>query len=849
MGFFKKNATLLWGILVSAVFLIFALLHVNFINNLELKFYDVRMKLNKYEKEEKKPEEIIIVDIDDYSIERLGRWPWPRSVIAKAINKINVGKPNIIGLGFIYSEPEESSGLKLLNDLESFLPQKLPSTSSSNKEIRSLYKAIKKARYRLNSDQKLANAIKQSKKIILPVILKNSAFNNNKKQFNKKRLISESLLKKNNFYNGKTYKANDIILPIDLLLNASSGIGHINLYEDPDKIIRKEALIIEYNGLYILSFNLRIAAAYLNIPPKKIIIEPGKSIRLGSIKIPTTDKTEILSVFKGPKDSFKHYSFFDIINDKIPVKIFKNKIVIFSASASGIMNSIGTPIDKSMSVGEFSANIVNSIINKKFICLTSWHKYAEIISILIIGIIIILLMPKLKAFWAATTFLFLTTGLIGTGIYFFVYKGLWVPVIYPLIQIFIGYIGIISINFFIVENRKEKVEGESAETNRMLGLSFQNQGMLDLAYDKYLRVPVNKEMKEVLYNLGLDYERKRQYNKAASVYGYIQQYDKKYKDISEKKKKLLKASESMMYGKKSSSGVNDKLIDDLAEKPTLGRYEIKKIIGKGAMGVVYFGKDPTINRTTAIKTFQFDDDLDLDEIKRMKEKFFREAESAGTLSHPNIVTIYDAGEDQDIAYIAMEFLDGHNLYKYTKANNLFPIRKTIDIISKIADGLDYAHKKGIVHRDIKPANIMMLKTGEIKITDFGIAKITATSQTKTGIVKGTPYYMSPEQISGAKVDGRSDIFSLGVMLYQLLTGKVPFRGENPAALMHQIMKVKQPDPRRFNPKIMKPLVLIINKTLEKNPDKRYKNAGSLSRHLQLMGKKIDSMVLKKNSTT
>ncbi len=838
MGFFKKNVTLLWGILVSALFLIFALLHVNFINNFELKFYDTRMKLNRYEK---KAEKIVIVDIDDYSIERLGRWPWPRSVIAKTINKINLGKPKVIGLGFIYSEYEESSGLKLLKDLESFLPQKLPANNPSNSDIRSLYKAIKKARYKLNNDQKLEKAIKKSNKVILPVILKNSAFNDNKKQINNKKLIAESLVKKNNFYKGKTYKANDIILPVDMFLNASQGIGHINLYEDHDKIIRREALIIEYNGLYILSFNLRIAAAYLNILPKEIIIEPGKSVKLGSIVIPTTDKTEILSVFKGPKDSFKHYSFFDIINDKIPTRIFKNKIVIFSTSASGIMNFIGTPIDKSMSAGEFSANIVSSIINKKFIRLTSWQKYAEIISILIIGIIIILLMPKLKAFWAGATFLFLTTGLIGTGIYFFVYKGLWVPVIFPLMQVSVGYIGIISINFFITETKKEKVEVESAETNRMLGLSFQNQGMLDLAYDKYLRVPVNKELKEVLYNLGLDYERKRQYNKAAAVYGYIQQYDKKYKDISEKKKKLLKASENIMYGQKSNGSVSDRLIDESAEKPTLGRYEIKKIIGKGAMGVVYFGKDPTINRTTAIKTFQFEDDLDPDEIKKMKEKFFREAESAGTLSHPNIVTIYDAGEDQDIAYIAMEFLDGENLYKYTKQNNLFPIRKTVGIISNIADGLAYAHKKGIVHRDIKPANIMMLKTGEIKITDFGIAKITATSQTKTGIVKGTPYYMSPEQISGTKVDGRSDIFSLGVMLYQLLTGKVPFKGENPAALMHQIMKIKQPDPRKFNPKIMKPLVLIIDKALEKNPDKRYKDAIDLSRHLQLMAKKIDSI--------
>ncbi|PQP33939.1 serine/threonine protein kinase, partial [Desulfobacteraceae bacterium SEEP-SAG9] len=139
----------------------------------------------------------------------------------------------------------------------------------------------------------------------------------------------------------------------------------------------------------------------------------------------------------------------------------------------------------------------------------------------------------------------------------------------------------------------------------------------------------------------------------------------------------------------------------------------------------------------------------------------------------------------------------------------------------ISDGLDYAHQKGIVHRDIKPANIMLLKTGVVKITDFGIARITATSQTQTGVVKGTPYYMSPEQISGKKVDGRSDIFSLGVMLFQLLSGEVPFQGDNPAALMHQIMNVTHPDLKKINPKIVKPLVTITNKMLEKDRNKRY----------------------------
>ncbi|MBU3948836.1 MAG: serine/threonine protein kinase, partial [Proteobacteria bacterium] len=356
------------------------------------------------------------------------------------------------------------------------------------------------------------------------------------------------------------------------------------------------------------------------------------------------------------------------------------------------------------------------------------------------------------------------------------------------------------------------------------------------------------QMKDILYNLALDYERKRQFNKAASVYEYVEEYDSKFKDVSERKKKLIKASNTMVFGdgvfgaSPSSDGF---LSTTTGTKPTLGRYEIQKQLGKGAMGIVYLGLDPRINRTMAIKTFQFnEEDHTSEDIKNMKENFFREAESAGTLSHPNIVTIYDAGDDQNLAYIAMEYLEGENLDKYIRKENLLPIPKVIDYVASIAEALDYAHRKGIIHRDIKPANIMLLKSGVVKITDFGIARIAATSQTQTGVIKGTPYYMSPEQFSGEKVDGRSDIFSLGTMLFQLLTGQFPFVGESPAALMNQIMNVRHPDPKQINPRILKPLVTIIDKALEKEREKRYQQVSQMASDLRETGKKINAAIAK-----
>ncbi len=276
-------------------------------------------------------------------------------------------------------------------------------------------------------------------------------------------------------------------------------------------------------------------------------------------------------------------------------------------------------------------------------------------------------------------------------------------------------------------------------------------------------------------------------------------------------------------------------------KPSLGRYEILEELGRGAMGIVYKGRDPKLNRVTAIKTIRFTDDFDEEQAAKIREQFYREAEVVAKLSHPNIVTIYDVGEDLDLSYLAMEYLEGESLETFARTDNLMPIRKGIDVTAQVCDALAYAHSHGIVHRDIKPANIMILKNGLVKVTDFGIARATASSKTRTGVIKGTPYYMSPEQISGMKVDGRSDIFSLGIVFYQLLTGELPFGGENLAAIMYQITTVEPEPPTKHNPKIYKAAVAILNRALEKSLEARYQNAKQMGDHLRLLAQKLDEI--------
>ncbi|OQW31756.1 MAG: hypothetical protein A4E19_00065 [Nitrospira sp. SG-bin1] len=265
---------------------------------------------------------------------------------------------------------------------------------------------------------------------------------------------------------------------------------------------------------------------------------------------------------------------------------------------------------------------------------------------------------------------------------------------------------------------------------------------------------------------------------------------------------------------------------------TLGRYKVLKELGRGSMGVVYLGKDPTIQRFVAIKTMRLDEIDDREKLQEVKARFFREAESTGRLSHPNIVTIFDAGEEDDLGYIAMEMLQGTTLTQWSRKPNLLPIEKVISILATVADAMDYAHQQGVVHRDIKPANIMLTADDVVKIMDFGIAKMATSSKTQTNIVLGTPTYMSPEQIAGKKVDGRSDIFSLAVVMFELLTGRPPFTADNVSALLFAIAHTPHLSVRAIRPDIPPVIKDLLDRALQKDPALRYRRAGEFAAELR-----------------
>ena len=264
----------------------------------------------------------------------------------------------------------------------------------------------------------------------------------------------------------------------------------------------------------------------------------------------------------------------------------------------------------------------------------------------------------------------------------------------------------------------------------------------------------------------------------------------------------------------------------------IGRYEITGTLGLGAMGVVYKAHDPLIERTVAIKTVGRAG-LSRQETEEFEQRFFREAKSAGRLNHPNIVTIHDIGRSDDQAYIAMEYLDGRSLRDILDSGIVLPARRIAEIVADIADGLAFAHANGVVHRDIKPANIMVLDNGTAKIADFGVALVPGGSATLAGRAFGSPKYMSPEQIAGEKTDGRSDIFSLGAVLYEMLTGQPPFTGESVIAILNQVLTYGTPPlPSRRNPGLAAGFDRIVGRALARDPAGRYQNAAEMAGDLR-----------------
>jgi CHASE2 domain-containing sensor protein/tRNA A-37 threonylcarbamoyl transferase component Bud32 len=830
--------------IVAILYIFLSFRALPLLEELERIIYSTEMRLDLPRSMEEN--KIAIVNIDEKSLKELGPWPWPRNLIAEMIGILKTNGARLIGLDLILSEKERNQGLNQVRKLyENILEQQKGAKDKTTYTwILQKLHGIEKT---LDNDRALSEAVRECGNIVLPVVGKFGQYE------------TELVIPPGSFLKGTSlepvqmgkdlqeyFSVNELTTPFPELSESSRGLGHINLPPSAVMMGRGHLPFINYRGHIIPSMPLRLALYYLNKYPKQVIIR-NAAIRLNQETIPATNG-EIFFKFKGGRKSFPYYSFVDILRVKKVPAVFDDRIVLIGFTAKEGHIAIKTPVDPKMPRVELTANIIESFMSGRYLKRPAAMIYVEAFLILLLGFLSSLFLPRLHYFSRTIATGALLFALFLTSVILFMGLDIWFKISYICVSLLTLYL-VFSVKDLVRRETSLALSSkESIETNRMLGLSFQSQGLLDLAFEKFRKCPLDDAMKDVVYNLGLDFERKRMINKAISVYEYISRQGARFRDLESRIPKLKKlAGELPLAGLRGTAGEKIRLSEELETRPTVGRYEILGELGQGAMGIAYKARDPKINRLVAIKTIRFADDFDEKRILEVKERFFKEAELAGTLSHPSIVSIFDVGEDYDLTYMAMELLEGEDLETFCQKNNLLPLSTVLRIIAETAEALDYAHGQGVIHRDIKPGNIMLLKNGHVKVTDFGIAKAISSSQTKSGIILGTPNYMSPEQINGRELDGRSDIFSLGVLFFQLLTGEHPFSGKTLTELFYQITQAKHPSPRKINPKVIKPCEQIIDKALKKDPIQRFQRAHDLAKYIKIISDKVESISERKDA--
>ena len=817
-----------WFVSVLVIASVFCL-HgfTDFFGTLERRYYDFASTSTN-----RQPSDLIaIIAIDDQSIANIGRWPWTRDVHAQMIDQLTAAKAKTIAHTAFFFEPQVDRGLMYIRQMKSVLNDPAVAQGGINEQLANV---ISDAEAALDTDAKLAVSMSKAANVLVPSVftigIPQGRPDNPLPAYALKSAIDET----NNF----SVPALRGQQPLEMIGAAAVGIGHLNQWPDVDGAVRQEPLLINYFGKAVPSMSLLIAARSLNLGMADVRLNVGESVQLGKLVIRTDESALMLPQFYKGKDgrpAFTVDSFYDVISGKIPASKYADKIVIIGATAAGVGTTFATPAGPGLSPAETIAHITSSILSGHFIVQPGWSIWAMLGLVLLVAAYLVAALPRLSAGKAAIVTLVFFVALLSSEFVLLSASATWLKLVFPAAMLVIGHLALTTKRFLMTEAGKLKSDEESAETNRMMGLALQGQGQLDMAFDRFRRVPFSDALMDNMTNLALDFERKRQFNKAQAVYEHMASYDKNHKDLQSRLHRVKNLSETVILGGSSHAGGTMLLDGGGVEKPMLGRYQVEKELGKGAMGVVYLGKDPKIGRVVAIKTMALSQEFEQgEELDDARQRFFREAETAGRLQHQNIVTIFDAGEEHDLAYIAMEFLKGKDLSDVSKGGNLLPVTQVLSIIERVAEALAYAHKQNVVHRDIKPANIMYdFDSDSVKVTDFGIARITDSSKTKTGLVLGTPSFMSPEQIAGKKVDGRSDLYSLGVMLFQMLAGVLPFRGDSMAELMYKIANEAAPDIRLLRNELPEKLAHVVEMSLHKKLEARYQSGDQFANDLRL----------------
>lgn len=819
------------GLVVTLLCMLAVITDLN--RDIELTGYDLGVRFSSTKSAN---QDVVIIKIDEASLQEKGGWPWPRDILAEATRKIAAARPAVIGYVLPLDREQSVHGLEYIQELQKLVAKE------SGLNYRRVKRLLRSAEVSMDTDQVFASSLRKAGRVVLAIPFLDSKKSTEPalglaehvkryRLLGVKGISTEKPSWKNWFVPEPLLSTEKVYPPIKKLVRQSGGAGTLYLGVDKSHI-RTEPLVMKYGQDYVPSFVLMMATRNRALSTRSIKVDLKKhQVTIGREQVKVDNKLRIYPKFyRGNKNqsAFPEYSILDVLNGNVSKNALRNKTILIGVTAPQHALPQLTPIGEVMAPVRVIAHKVSSLLNDELYEIPGWILSAQLIMLLVIGLYLMFLLPRFRMGMGMAISSLLLIAILNVHFISMVAQSTWLPMMTPLFALVIGHLILAAKKF--VDSHLSVIKTELSQANQLLGQSFHSQGKLDQAMEEYRKCIVNTSLLEQMYNLGLDYERKRQFNKAIPVFESIQESVPNFRDVTERLARNAEVSNAIVLGGSNAPSANGTLVVSQSgmEKPMLGRYQVDKEIGRGAMGMVYLGHDPKIGRTVAIKTLMLSQEFEGDKLVEVKERFFREAETAGRLNHPNIVTIYDVGEDQDMSYIAMDYLKGIDLLGYSKQDELLPATEVLDVIIKVADALDYAHEQKVVHRDIKPANIIYDKeTGVLKVTDFGVACLTDTSKTKTGTILGSPSYMSPEQLAGKRVDGRSDLFSLGVTMYQLLTGELPFVGESLASLMYKIANEKHPDIRMFNPELPACVAKIINKALHKDIERRFQSGSQM----------------------
>ena len=776
--------------------------------------------------------DVVIVGIDDASLAALGPWPWSRDIHARLIDRLSAAGAQTVVYTPAFTQPQSDRGLVYLRKIRDTLSASTEATPLTAE----LGRVVGEAEAALDGDALLAASIQRAGNVFLASRYENVGAAAPLPAYVRRSTAPDPGTTATTLQSAQH--------PIPSLGTVAAGVGHVYAEPDNDGRVRQIPLLLRYDSVGVPSLALLAVQHSLHLGLDDLrALDASEGLRLGGLNIPTNAGVMLRPRWQVAGDgtgTFPVLSAARVLDGTAPASSLKGKIVLVGemtdapgAAAARVEERLVHPV-------EVLAQAVSSMRLGLGVVEPGWAMPVTWLVLALALLCVVLVAPRL----ARPLVVAVGAGLVFAGVAtewtLLRYGGLWLSLLLPVLAVLTG-TTVVALLHRGQRSLTPARSAEAAEADRMMGLALQGQGQLDMAFERLRKVPASGALLDNLYHLAEDFERKRHFGKAQAAYEHILRHDRHYKDARSRYKR---AKAQAQGGAQASLGAADSLPsasagtprlpgDASVGVPMLGRYQIDREIGKGAMGVVYLGRDPKIGRVVAIKTLALGQEFEGDALIDARARFFREAETAGRLQHPNIVTIFDAGEEHDLAYIAMEFLKGQDLTHACGQDRLLPVPTVLSIAARVADALDYAHAHNVVHRDIKPANIMFDSgTDAVKVTDFGIARITDSSKTRTGLVLGTPSFMSPEQLAGKKVDGRSDLYSLGITLFQLLTGTLPLRGASMTELMHKIASVEAPDVRQLRPELSAAVAKVVALSLQKRPEARYQTGRQFAADLR-----------------